>query len=211
MIILGTEDNIAALHSYGNWFCDGTFDSAPIGYQLYTIHALVSDTVTIPLIFCIEKNKNESTYREIFYCLKELDVTLNPRSIMLDFERAAINAVSQYIPDAELQGCFFHFGQAIWRHIQPYGLQQCYQNEEEFAVVVKQFQALAFVPSIDVIPCYEELIDSLSNQLVDDFSEFLHYFEKTWIGIEHHGRKRRPLFDIQLWNIRDRIERSLKN
>ena len=109
------------------------------------------------------------------------------------------------------RGAFFHFGQAIWRHIQSYGLQQRYQNEEEFAVIVKQFQALAFVPSIDVIPCYEELIDSLSNQLVDDFSEFLHYFEKTWIGIEHHGRKRRPLFDIQLWNIRDRIERSLKN
>ena len=57
--------------------------------------------------------------------------------------------------------------------------------------------------------CYEELIDSLSDELVDDLSDFLHYFEKTWIGLEHHGRKRRPLFPIELWNVRDRVERAL--
>ena len=106
---------------------------------------------------------------------------------MLDFERAAINAMAQHFPPAELQGCFFHFGQAIWRHIQSFGLQQRYTNEEEFALIVKQFQALAFVPPIDVVPCYEELIDSLSDQLIAELSDFLQYFEKTWIGIGHHG------------------------
>ena len=209
LIILGTEDNIAVLNRYRDWFCDGTFDSAPIGFQLYTIHALVSETVTIPLIFCIARQKNEITYREIFSSIKEFNVTLNPRSIMLDFERAAINAMAQHFPAAELQGCYFHFGQAIWRHIQSFGLQQRYQNEEEFAVIVKQFQALGFVPPIDVVPCYEELIDSLSDQLIADLSDFLQYFEKTWIGIEHHGRRRHPLFDVELWNVRDRVERSL--
>ena len=56
---------------------------------------------------------------------------------------------------------------------------------------------------------YEELIDSLSDELVDDLSDSLHYFEKTWIGLEHHGRRRRPLFPIELWNVRDRVERTL--
>ena len=109
---------------------------------------------------------------------------------MLDFERAAINAMAQYYPAAELQGCFFHFGQAIWRHIQSFRLQQRYQNEEEFTVIVKQLQALAFAPPIDFVPCYEELIDSLSDQLIADLSDFLQYFEKTWIVIEHLGRRR---------------------
>ena len=107
LMILGTEDNITALYRYKNWFCDGTFDSAPIEYQLYTIHALVSETVTIPLIFCIAKNKSETTYSSIFSCLKEIDATLNPKSIMLDFERAAINSVTKLFPAAEVQGCFF--------------------------------------------------------------------------------------------------------
>ena len=74
---------------------------------------------------------------------------------------------------------------------------------------MKQFRTLAFVPEIDVIPCYGELIDSLSNDLVDDLSDFIHDFEKTWIGLEHHGRRRRPLFSIELWNVRDRVERVL--
>ena len=74
---------------------------------------------------------------------------------------------------------------------------------------MKHFRALASVPAIDVIACYEELIDSLSDELVDDLSDFLHYFEKTWIGLEHHGRRRCPLFPIELWNVRDRVERAL--
>ena len=92
---------------------------------------------------------------------------------MIDFERAALNALEQNFPTTELQGCFFHFGQAIWRQIQALGFQHRYQNEDEFAVIMKQFRALTFVPAIDVIPCYEELVDSLSDELVDDLSDFL--------------------------------------
>ena len=76
------------LARYPNWFCDGTFDSAPLGYQLYTVHALLTETVTIPLIFCIAKNKTEVTYNQIFSTLKERDPSLQPDTIMIDFERA---------------------------------------------------------------------------------------------------------------------------
>ena len=94
LIILGTEENIRMLARYPNWFCDGTFDSAPIGYQLYTIHALLSETVTIPLVFCIAKNKNEVTYNQIFSMLKEHNPSLIPETIMIDFEIAAINSLA---------------------------------------------------------------------------------------------------------------------
>ena len=117
------------------------------------------------------------------------------------YERAAFNALTQNFPNAEIQGCFFHFGQEIWRHIQALGLQQRYQNDEEFAIILKEFRVLAFVPAIDVIPCYEELVESLSDELIDDLNDFLSYFERTWIGIEHYGRRRRPLFSIELWNV----------
>ena len=79
------------------------------------------------------------TYRKIFSTLKEHYPSLQPETIMIDFERASINAIEQNFPTAELQGCFFHFGQAIWRHIQGLGLQTRYQNEEEFAVIISNF------------------------------------------------------------------------
>ena len=53
------------------------------------------------------------------------------------------------------------------------------------------------------------LISLRTTDLVDDLSDFIHYFEKTWIGLKHHGRRRRPLFSIELWNVRDRVERVL--
>ena len=59
---------------------------------------------------------------------------------MFDYEIAAINAFAQVFPNAEIKGCFFHFDQAIWRRIQAFGLQQRYQNDEEFAVVIKHFR-----------------------------------------------------------------------
>ena len=126
LTILPTQENILTLARYPHWFCDGTFDSAPIGYQLYTIHALLNETVTILLVYCIAKDKTELTYNQIFATLKEHNPSLNPASIMIDFERAAFNALTQNFPNAEIQGCFFHFGQAIWRHIQALGLQQRY-------------------------------------------------------------------------------------
>ena len=170
------------LTRYPHWFCDGTFDSAPIGYQLYTIHVLLNETV-----FCIAKDKTEVTYNKIFSTLKEHNPLLNPASIMIDYERAALNALTQNFPNTEIQGCFFHFVQSIWRHIQAHGLQQRYQNDEEFAIILEQFRALAFVSTIDVIPCYEELVSSLSDELVDDLHDFLNYFERTWIGIDYRA------------------------
>ena len=128
---------------------------------------------------------------------------------MIDFERAAINSLEQNFPTADLQGCLFHFGQAIWRKIRSIGFQHRYTNDEEFAVIIKQFGALAFLPVIDVIPCYEELANSLTDEFMDDISDILHYFEKTWIGLEYHGRRRRPLFSIEQWNVRDKVERAL--
>ena len=83
--------------------------------------------------------------------------------------------------------CFFHFGQAIWRDIQSLGFQHRYNNDDDFAVIIKQFGVFAFVPAIDVNPCYEELMDSLIDETIDNVSDFLNYFEKIWIGLEHHG------------------------
>lgn len=40
-------------------FRDETFDSAADGLQLYTNHAMPTDSRTVSLVFCVTKHKNE--------------------------------------------------------------------------------------------------------------------------------------------------------
>ena len=66
-------------------------------------------------------------YRELFHVLKR---TLRrasghrwrPESVISDFEQSLIAAIETEIPNARLSGCYFHFGQNLWRKVQSLGL-----------------------------------------------------------------------------------------
>lgn len=47
----------------------------------------------------------------------DLDGDFNPAVVGIDFERNFINMVKKHWPDAILVGCFFHFKQAIRKHL----------------------------------------------------------------------------------------------
>ncbi|CAM1308478.1 Uncharacterised protein at_DN2091 [Pycnogonum litorale] len=128
LYIFTTERNLEHLAAGHHWFCDGTFDSAPNDYQLYTIHVIAAGTRTIPVVYCLAKNKNRTTYDRIFTYLKDRRNDLAPVSVMVDFEMAAIQSLRAAFPATEVKGCLFHFGQCLWRKIQKLGLQQWYRE-----------------------------------------------------------------------------------
>lgn len=154
-------------------------------------------------------NKAQTTYEEIFTVLLQLEPGIKPKHIMVDFERALINAASKHFVECEVHGCNFHFGQAIWRHIQSVGLQSEYSNNAEFAHNIKMLIALSFVHPEDVVKAFEELVQS-DFWLDDEKKAFnaekqnlLAYFESTYIGVM--GRftqsRKKALFGIELWNM----------
>ena len=99
------------------WFADGTFKVAP--HQLYTIHA-EKDGYVFPCVYSLVTKKDELTYMKIMRKLVELEPELDSSYIMVDFEKAAINAFEdQFL--AVLTGCFFHFSQNVYRKIQSIG------------------------------------------------------------------------------------------
>ena len=61
-----------------------------------------------------------------------------------------------------------------------------------------------FVPKEDVIDVFNELMASLDEETDEVLGEFLVYFETTWLGAVQRGRRRRPSFDISLWNVREK-------
>ena len=73
-----------------------------------------------------------------------------PQSMLLDFEKAAINSFQQFWPHTVVKCCFFHLTQNIWRKVQAVGLQANYINDEDVAIRIRQIPALAFVHPFDV-------------------------------------------------------------
>src|SRR6218665_1314816 len=139
MMMFGTMENINRLQRNEHWFVAGTFRVAPaIFYQVFTLHALI-DNKAVPLVYCLIQDKTKATYIRVFEKLKELLPTLNPASILSDYEKATQNAIRHMFPNARLVGCLFHLGQCLWRKVQELGLSQLYRANEDFRMAVKIF------------------------------------------------------------------------
>ena len=56
---------------------------------------------------------------------------------------------------------------------------------------------------------FQELMGSLDDEKYELLSDFLSYFEATWIGMVQCGRRCHPLFAISLWNVNSGVEQDL--
>ena len=93
------------------------FTNTKTNYK-YTLNYLLSR----PLVYCLLTSKTRATYFELFAkirrAMSDLNLTFDPDIIVTDFEIAVIEATKQHFPRARHVGCFFHFGQALWRKVQ---------------------------------------------------------------------------------------------
>ena len=117
ILVFGSPQGLQLLSQSDNWYADGTFKVIPeVFYQLYTVHAQCGDRI-FPCIFTLLPNKTEDTYTRL---LREIVARINgngPGQILVDFERAAINAFIATIPNAVIKGCFYHLCSNVWKHI----------------------------------------------------------------------------------------------
>ena len=115
--------------------------------------------------------------------------------MMLDFEKAAINAAENVFENVELSCCFFHLSSNIWKQIQNNGLQERYVEDAEFALHMRMVAALAFVPPQDVIASFDLLRDQIRLTYGDDADRVLDYFEDNYIGrFRANAQHRAPIF-----------------
>ncbi|XP_053390501.1 uncharacterized protein LOC128553388 [Mercenaria mercenaria] len=147
------------------WFGDGTFSVAPQHfYQLYTLHGIVKGQL-LPLAFCILTRKTRIMYREMFSSICEQaekrDILVSESQFRVDFEDPCIKAFQDVYPEANVECCFFHLTQAHWRKIGDLGLRMRYVEDENFAISLRMFTALAFVPQDAVFAVFAELCEAI--------------------------------------------------
>jgi len=159
--------------------------------QILSIHAIKYNAV-LPLVFALISKKSKESYTRVARELLILENNLSTIIIMTDFKQGLIDAFTNVFPDAQMRGCFFHFGQCLWRKIQNLPeIRQKYVNDADFGLKIKQLMALAFVPMSHVVENFNKL---MSQQFFEDNEELLHslidYFEETWIGRPTRRNKR---------------------
>lgn len=59
----------------------------------------------MPLVFSICTNKQKKTYKTMFQKIKQMQPQYKPKKVNVDFELAAINAITEKFPNAKVQGC----------------------------------------------------------------------------------------------------------
>jgi hypothetical protein len=184
LLVFVTDDNLQKLSSAPVLYGDGTFYACTgLFYQLYTIHADVGGQL-FPLVFALLPNKTQRTHTRLFTLLKdtidERDFVLNPETVMLDFEVAARNAITEVFPMSTLLGCFFHFTQCIWRKAQACDLAVQYRQDPHTQKLVPRVAVLPLVPAQQVDNVWlNALADNDDNSI--QTSKFKNYVTETWV------------------------------
>ena len=132
-------------------------------------------------------------YNQCFTLLKsaaqDLHLRVLPERVISDFEAGLLQAIDLQFPMARIQGCFYHFAQAIWRKVQNLGLQTTYQDEPDFKTFVSKMVALAFCDQRFIRVVWTGLKDTAP--AVDGVDDLVEYFERTWLN---------GSFPARMWN-----------
>jgi hypothetical protein len=67
----------------------------------------------------------------LFSAILEMNMEFRPEFILIDFEHQAIQAFIFCLPLATILGCWFRFGQCLFRKIVDLGLKVQYKEDED--------------------------------------------------------------------------------
>ena len=119
-LMFATDQQLQFLARAKGWHIDCTFKLCRQPFiQLLTNNAFVKyedHTKQVPLLLVLMPGRKKNDYCKEFKQRLEI---LPPAAeqITLDFERAVWAALRKVRPQVKLQGCVFHWTQALWRKV----------------------------------------------------------------------------------------------
>ncbi|CAI6370103.1 unnamed protein product [Macrosiphum euphorbiae] len=146
------SEELQAVKSAG---CDGTFKTVASTLKqlrrgsLMTFH-VVYKNVSFPMVYALLTSATEETYTAFFQIVRHLlPLNYGNLTIITDFERGLMNAVTTVFPESRLQCCWFHFCQSIVRYCRRKNnlLYDLIKTNVIAANVLRMILALAHLPA----------------------------------------------------------------
>lgn len=211
ILVLGNSLLLPILYTKPDIFLDGTFRCVPSQFhQCFIVMAFDRATNSyVPVLYILMTGKTQEMYwMALDYVIILSKWTLEPDWVTCDFELAISNAAKHQFPDADQNGCFFHWKDGNGRY-----MKGCKIEKEQISYAMKPgvLDILTIIPKNEIpkkgIAYVKFLIDSqFPDMTVSDrekWAEYWKYFENFWC----HSRF------INMYNINSetRDKRDLRN
>ena len=175
-IILATDAQLNLLSGAKRWYANGTCVRKPF-YQLWTIHAFLRENDNVkkfPLLFCLMSSRRKRDYKAVLRSvLNLLPSAPSVEEFVTDFESATWKAVASVLPETKLQGCAFHWGQAVWRKTQEIGLKKAYVNDESTHKYVNKLLSLPLLPAEHIPPVFTALQLKANTDKLTELTDYI--------------------------------------
>jgi hypothetical protein len=110
------------------------------------------------------------------------------KKVVLDFEKAAWKSVRILLPQVVLQGCSFHFKQALMKHIKSEGLIRDYNHDWASGQILKKCMNLCYIPAGSIRRQFENLEKECTtgNYTLIFINNLLHLFWVPYLKTHHY-------------------------
>ena len=122
-------------------------------------------------------NCRQRDYQAVFQAVRYLAPNLQIVTLTTDFESAIWSAAKAVFSNVTIQGCSFHWAQAVWRKVQDLGLASAYMNLAPAQDYIGLIFALPYIPAEHIrLPFY-----LLAAEATDQICPLMKYAKETWI------------------------------
>ncbi|KAH9633051.1 hypothetical protein HF086_000411 [Spodoptera exigua] len=184
-ILVFANENCRTVLSRSNLtiLCDGTFKCCLRPFQqLYTVHVdLESNEMynnIMPVVYALLPNKTKNIYNTLFNLIKSQIPQFNPKLFVLDFEQAAMSAITETFPETQISDCHFHFSKSLWQRAENLGLTKFKLARKH----IKRRSVLAHLPKEDVESGWLYIMSQCPR--TPNKVSFNDYFIETWLSEE---------------------------
>ena len=186
--MFATDKQLKVLGDAKSWYIDGTFKVVKAPFtQLLSVHAFIRGpnecVKQVPLAFALMSGKKKADYKKVLKVIKRQLHRIAVKEVIVDFEAGLWQALRKALPSAEIHGCSFHWGQAVWRKVQEVGLATSYSQQGSIREYIRKLLALPYLPPQHIERSFGRLSGCVTDHTtnLDQLLKLLDYIRSTWI------------------------------
>jgi len=130
-------------------------------------------------------SKTKALYVTSLRRMQALAPNFQPSPVMADYEDGFIVALKEvYGQNLQIEGCWFHFSQAVVRKAKKVGLSGAFRDDEHARKCIRCLTCLPLLPPADISNAVSDLeaLVSVSNETNKPLlRRLLQYIQKSWL------------------------------